>query len=249
MTAIAGRRLEYLLKGLPTEQQAEILAALHNEMAQERQRRVESDALRAVAAAVAAADHLADGATEFLAHLSRLIRTSGCALVLVEPGGLFRVIASRAFAEPALPSKEPFVNGLTERLTRARVSMPLPEADVARRQGRSVPARVTGWAIPLLVDSALRGFVTIRRAQADPFTHDQLRLAQDAVAAAMPGLMLLQRLEQTRRAGRCPVGASSGDADEEPVPSRAPQRLRRLPAKSERGRQGGLLRRDDRPYS
>jgi hypothetical protein len=247
MTAIAERRLEYLLKGLPSEQQAEILAALHNEMAQERQRRVESDALRAVAAAVAAADHLADGATEFLAHLSRLIRASGCALVLVEPGGLFRVIASRAFGEPALPSKAPFVNGLTERLARARVSMPLPEADVARRQGRSVPARVTGWAIPLL-DSALRGFVTIRRAQADPFTHDQLRLAQDAVAAVMPGLMLLQRLEQTRRAGRCPIGPSSGDA-EEPVRSRAPQRLRRLPAKSERGRQGGLLRRDDRPYS
>jgi GAF domain-containing protein len=248
MTAIAERRLEHLLKGLPPERQVEILAALHNEIAQERQRRVESDALRAMTAAVAARDRLAEGAAEFLDHLSRLVRARGCAVALAEPGGRFRVVAWRSFAEPALSPSGPFTNVLTERLARGRVPMPLPEADVTRRQGRAGPARVSGWAIPLLIDDELCGVVTIRRAQADPFTHDHLRLAQGAVTAAARGLILLQRLEQLRRVSRCPIEASSGDAGEDPGRGRSPQRLRRLPPKSERGRQGGLLRRHDRAH-
>ena len=184
MTAIAERRLEHLLKGLPPDRQAEILAALHNEIAQERQRRIESEALRALGAAIAEKNRLAEGALEFLARLSRIVRVRGCAVVLAEPDGRFRMAAWRGFPEPSLPPAEPFENALTERLVRGRVPMPLPDVNLVRRQGRALPARVTGWALPMLVDDGVRGFVTIRRDQADPFSHDHLRLVQGAIAAA-----------------------------------------------------------------
>ena len=61
MTAIAERRLEHLLKGLPPDRQAEILAALHNEIAQERQRRIESEALRALGDVVSLSKKDVDG--------------------------------------------------------------------------------------------------------------------------------------------------------------------------------------------
>jgi hypothetical protein len=247
MTVIAERRLEHLLKGLPPDRQAEILAALHNEIAQERQRRVESDALRALGAAVAAKDRLTDGALEFLAHLARIVRARGCAVALAEPDGRFRVVASRGFTDPSLPSTEPFENLLTERLVRGRVPMLLPDVNLVRH-GRAVSARVTGWALPVLVDDEIRGFVTIRRDQADPFTHDQLRLAQGAVTAAAPGLALLQRLEQMRGVNGCAIEGSSRDAGESAVRGRPSPRLRRVPAKPERGRQSGVLRRHDGPH-
>jgi hypothetical protein len=249
MTAIAERRLEQLLKGLPLERQAEILAALHNEIAQERQRRVESDALRAITAAIAASDRLIEGAAEFLEQLSRLVRAHGCAVALRDPGRRFFTVASRNFPDPALPATGPFTSALTERLARGRVPVPLAEAEPLRRHGRAVPARVAGWAIPLLVDDELRGFVTIRRAHADPFTHDHLRLAQDAVMAAAPGLMLLQRLEQMQRGGGGPIEGSSADAGEDPGRGRPSPRLRRVPPKPKRGREGGVLRRHDGPHA
>ena len=249
MTAIAERRLEQLLKGLPPERQAEILAALHNEIAQERQRRVESDALRAITAAIAASDRLIEGAAEFLDQLSRLVRAHGCAVALMDPGRRFFTVASRNFPEPGIPPTGPFTNALTERLARGRVPVPLAEAEPLRRHGRAVPARVAGWAIPLLVDDELRGFVTIRRAHTDPFTHDHLRLAQGAVMAAAPGLMLLQRLEQMPRSGGCAIEASSADAGEDPGRGRPSQRLRRVPPKPKRGRESGVLRRHDGPHA
>src|SRR6188472_4323913 len=127
MTAIAERRLEHLLNGLPPERQAEILAALHNEIAQERQRRLEADVLRGITAGVATKDCLADGAAELLDHLVRLVRAHGCTIAMTDPGGRFVAVASRNFFEPSLPPAGPFSCGLTERLARGRVPVPLPE--------------------------------------------------------------------------------------------------------------------------
>lgn len=201
MTAAAlDRRLEHLLTGLPPARQAEVLAAVHAEVGQERHRRVEAEALRAVVDAASRETRLADAAAQFLDGVARLIRAHGCALAMREPGGRFRMVASRGFAEPSLPDAESFSTGLTDRLRQLRGPVPLPEWEVRKRGGRGfAPAQVVGWAVPLLLDEEVIGLVTIRRSRIDPFAPEHLRTLQALANAAAVPLSHAQTGEQMRR--------------------------------------------------
>lgn len=211
------REIERRLEGLAQGDREEALDAVREEIARERrrsvdpedrveverERRLKAETLREVLEAIHHQSRLENTIEEILKQIQRLVSLDSCTLALAEPGGTFRVVAGRGFADPKLILGFTFRNGLSDQVREGRcVSVP-----DARQDPRFAPlpgsADVRACAgIPLLVEGEVIGMMRLERRRAESFDEEDLHRARVLAFAAAAALRNARLLEQVRRYAR-----------------------------------------------
>jgi GAF domain-containing protein len=208
-----GKRLEKL----PPGDREEALDAVREEIARERrrssdpearveverERRLEAETLREVLEAIHHQSRLNDTIEEVLKQIQRLVNLDSCTLALSEPGGGFRVVAGRGFADPKRILGCIFRNGLSDEVRRGRC-LTLPNV---RQDPRFAPlpgsADILACAgIPLVVEGEVIGMIRLERKRVDPFDEEDLHRARVLAFSAAAAIRNARLLDQVRRYAR-----------------------------------------------
>jgi GAF domain-containing protein len=208
------REVERRLEGvLPDDQRAAIVDALREEIARERrrldvgltveaerERRVEAETLREILEAINRQGRLEDTIEEVLKQLGRLVALDSCSLALLEPGGGFKIIAARGFADVSKVVGARFQDPLSNAV---RDGVPVSLADArdderfARIEGTE---EIRSWAgIPLLVEGEVLGVLCLDRHRVEPFGEEDLHRARAVAFSAAAAIRKAQLHEQVRR--------------------------------------------------
>lgn len=208
------REIEKRLGSLEEPARAAVLDAVREEISRERrrldpaltieaerERRLEAESLREVAEAINRPNRLDDTVQEILKHLSRMLALDSCLLALLEPDGLFRVVAARGLPETGhlagLRLQNPFTDAI------GGDHQPLSVVDLEGEPSFVRPPEllaVRSWAgIPLLVEGDLVGLVSLHRHRVEGFDEEDLHLARALAFTASAAVRKAQMLEQIRR--------------------------------------------------
>jgi signal transduction histidine kinase len=149
----------------------------------ERAERQISDTLREMSALLVSSLQLDKTLSIILESLERLLKFDSAALMLLTPAGRLRMMAARGMprAEVTMASaKEIETFPLDEAVLSSK--KPLAIADI-RRDWRWTPLKGTeyirSWlGVPLLYHNKPLGLVTLDRAEVDPFTQEEIALAE-----------------------------------------------------------------------
>jgi hypothetical protein len=208
------REVEKRLAHLSEADRAEALDALREEIARERrrdsphatveterERRVEAETLREILEAINRQASLDQTIEEVLKQLSRLVVFDSCSIGLLDPGGSFRIIASRGFADAGRVKGLAFQSPLHEALRHGRSALAL--SDVAgdpRFTAVEGAEAIRSWAgIPLLVEGEVIGVLCLDRHQVQPFEDEDLHRAKAVAFSAAAAIRKAQLLEKVRR--------------------------------------------------
>jgi len=208
------REVESRLAGLSEADRQEILDALREEIARERrhvepeltveaerERRVEAETFREVLEAINRQARLEDAIEEVLKQVARVVSFDFAVLALLEPGGAFRIVASRGLPEGETLAGTRFDDPLNQAVVADR--WPLNIADVNTEQRfHPIPGAppVRAWTgIPLLVELEVIGLLNLCRAYSDPFADEDVHRAKAVAFSGAVAIRNAQVLEQVRR--------------------------------------------------
>src|SRR5262245_17340140 len=210
------REVEKRLLGLSENARAEVLDAMREEIGRERRRaesdpaatiegerarRVEAETLREILEAINRQARLVDTIEEVLKQLARIVVYDSCSLALLEPGGQFRILAARGFAEPESVVGVTFKDGLGDEIQQKRAAISL--ADVSNDERFSKVAgteKIRSWAgIPLFVEGEVIGLLSLDRRRIEPFDDEDLHSAKAVAFSAAAAIRKARLLEQVRR--------------------------------------------------
>lgn len=209
------RDVEKRLADVDQGAREEVLAALRDEIRREhrrapefpatveneRERRVEAEALRDVLEAISRQARLEETIEEVLKQLSRIVPVDSCSLALVDGAGTFRIIAGRGFPEDESVVGRTFRDPLSDAMLEGR--WPVSVTDV-REDPRFVviegSEEIRSWAgIPLLVEGEVIGLLCLDRHRVEPFGEEDLHRAKAVAFSAAAAIRKAQLLEQIRR--------------------------------------------------
>jgi hypothetical protein len=208
------REVEKRLAHLSEADRAEAVDALREEIARERrrdsphatveterERRVEAETLREILEAINRQASLDQTIEEVLKQLSRLVVFDSCSIGLLDPGGSFRIIASRGFSDAARVKGVAFQSPLHEALRHGRSAMALSDVTGDPRFTPVEGAEaIRSWAgIPLLVEGEVIGVLCLDRHQVQPFEDEDLHRAKAVAFSAAAAIRKAQLLEKVRR--------------------------------------------------
>jgi hypothetical protein len=208
------REVEKRLAHLPDPDRVEALDAVREEIARERrrdsphatveterERRVEAETLREILEAINRQASLDQTIEEVLKQLSRLVVFDSCSIGLLDPGGSFRIIASRGFPDSGRVKGLAFQSPMHEALRHGRAAVALSDVST---DPRFMPVEgseaIRSWAgIPLLVEGEVIGVLCLDRHQVQPFEDEDLHRAKAVAFSAAAAIRKAQLLEKVRR--------------------------------------------------
>src|SRR5262249_40896440 len=174
---------------------------MHGTVETERERRAEAETLREILEAINRQASLDQTIEEVLKQLARLVVFDSCSLGLLDPGGSFRVIASRGFPDPAAIRGRAFQSPLSDELRQGRSAVTI--ADV-KEDPRFLPLEGTdairSWAgLPLLVEGEVIGVLFLDRHRVEPFEDEDVHRAKAVAFSAAAAIHKAQLLDKVRR--------------------------------------------------
>lgn len=210
------RDVEKRLLGLSESARAEVLDAMREELGRERRRaesdpvatiegertrRVEAETLREILESLNRQAGLHDTIEEVLKQLARLVVFDSCSLALLEPGGEFRIVAARGFAQPEQIVGLTFQDALSDEIRANPQSLSLADVSGDERFVKIGGAeRVRSWAgIPLQVEGEVIGLLSLDRRRIEPFDDDELHRAKALAFSAAAAIRKARLLDQVRR--------------------------------------------------
>ena len=208
------REVEKRLSGVDAGVRDQVLDAVRDEVRREhrrapefpatveneRERRVEAEALRDVLEAISRQARLEETIEEVLKQLARIVSLDSCSLALVDGGSTFRIISARGFGETDVVGRA-FRDPLSDAILEGR--WPVSITDV-REDARFVPIEgadpIRSWAgIPLQVEGEVIGLLCMDRHRVEPFDEEDLHRARAVAFSAASAVRKAQLLEQVRR--------------------------------------------------
>lgn len=208
------REVEKRLAHLEARDRAEVLDALREEIARdrrrdrppatvevERERRAYAEKLREILEAINRQASVEDTIVEVLKQLARVVASDTSSVALLDPDGLFRVLASRGFADAARIRGVTYRNELSEMLRRSRAPVTLPDVGNDPRftkvEGTAV---IRSWAgVPLLVEGEVIGLLSLDRHTVTPFEEEELHRAKAVAFSAAAAIRKAHLLDKLRR--------------------------------------------------
>jgi GAF domain-containing protein len=208
------REVEKRLAHLAETDRAEALDAVREELARERrrdsphatveterERRVEAETLREILEAINRQASLDQTIEEVLKQLARIVVFDSCSIGLLDPGGSFRILASRGFSDETRVKGLTFQSPLHEALRHGRSALALADVTTDPRFTQVEGAEsIRSWAgIPLLVEGDVIGVLCLDRHQVQPFEDEDLHRAKAVAFSAAAAIRKAQLLEKVRR--------------------------------------------------
>jgi hypothetical protein len=208
------REVERRLLGLPEDARRDALDAVREELARERrrsgaterveverERRQEAETLREILEAINRQGTLQQTIDEVLKQLTRLVVFDSCSVALLEPDGLFRILAARGFPDDAAIRGVTYRDAISEALRGSTAALALDDVSADDRFGKVVGTEaIRSWAgIPLLVEGEVIGLLCLDRHQVAPFDPEDLHRAKAVAFSAAAAIRKAQLLEKVRR--------------------------------------------------
>lgn len=208
------REIEKRLTHLAERDRAEVLDAVREEIGRERrrerpqatveverERRAEAQTLREILEAINRQASLEETIGEVLKQLARVVVSDTSSVALLDPDGLFRILASRGFADPSRIRGITYRNELSEILRRSRAPVALPDVGNDPRftkvEGTEL---IRSWAgVPLLVEGDVIGLLSLDRHSVAPFDDDDLHRAKAVAFSAAAAIRKAHLLDKLRR--------------------------------------------------
>jgi GAF domain-containing protein len=162
---------------------------------------VEAETLREILEAINRQASLDQTIEEVLKQLARIVVFDSCSIGLLDPGGSFRILASRGFSDETRVKGLTFQSPLHEALRHGRSALALADVTTDPRFTQVEGAEsIRSWAgIPLLVEGDVIGVLCLDRHQVQPFEDEDLHRAKAVAFSAAAAIRKAQLLEKVRR--------------------------------------------------
>ncbi len=207
------RDLETRLEELPDDARREALDAVREEVARgrrgtelsvtiegERERRKEAEALRAALEGISRQTLLNDTLEEVLRQMSRIVTSDVAWLSLIDPDGVYRVVAALGFPERTVIDKR-YKDDASDEVRRTRQPLTVSDAQADERVVALDPETpIQSWAaLPLLVEGEVIGVIGVGRTRVDAFQEEDVHRAKTVAFSGAVAIRRARQHEQIQR--------------------------------------------------